>query len=151
MANEIAVSARLTIASGTLNYNSAPTTYQADMAGLKGPAPGAISVPLGFGVDVDFSQFTNYGLAPGWGTAQNLSTDTGNNYVDIGIYEPATGIFYPLLELLPGQILPLQLSRNLFEEFIGTITGTGTTATNNTLRVRAHGSSCDVVFNFFAK
>lgn len=107
-------------------------TYDAS----RGPAPGLISVSL-TGTDVDLSGLISPGVCV-------LTNQSATDYVDVGVYEPSTGIFYPLLELPPGKPTVVVLSRNLGEQWSGTVTGTGTDAANNTIRLRANGAACDV-------
>lgn len=128
-----------------LQYQSNPIAFNADVSTPGGPSPGRISVSPG-GTDVDLSKLVNPGLY------RIMNTDL-TNYVDFGIYEPATGTFYPLLEIMPGETYVGRFSRNLGEEVSGTVTGTGTTATNNTVRLRAtqSTSAVDVILEAFEK
>lgn len=136
MANEARITNSLNIVVGNLNYQSRPTSFTADVSVGKGPTPGLISASL-TGTDVDLSLLDRPGLC--W--IQNLDT---TNRVEVGVYEPSTGTYYPLLELLAAECYPLRLSRNLREQFAGTVTGTGTDTTNNTLRIKAYGAACSV-------
>jgi hypothetical protein len=58
-------------------------------------------------------------------------------------------VFYPLIELLPGESYVFRLSRNIQEQYAGT--GTGTTAPDNRLRIKANGASCVVLVEAFEK
>lgn len=139
MANEIRVTCSLQIKKGNINYQSRPTAFTADMQGDVGPAVGTILVPLA-GVNVDLSQLGTPGLC----RIQNLDT---TNYVVIGIYDGS--IFFPMLELLPGESYPLRLYREIGTEFTGT--GTGTPADVNNLRIKAFGGPCLVLVEAFEK
>lgn len=107
--------------------------------GTKGPLPGSVLVPL-TGIDIDLSQLTTPGIC--WFHHQGPSdeTDPGSDpkiyYVDVGIKDSVTGIFYPMLELWPGDQFPLRLSRNLAESYNATGTGTGPAV--NTLHMIAY-------------
>ncbi len=141
MANEIRVNSNLSINKGSLRYSSLIRSFTADMEGQKGPTPGAFDVSVS-GTDVDLSQFTTPGIAE----LANLSEDY---HVEFGIYEPATGSFYPLGELLPGESYVFRFSRNVKEQFDGTVTGTGTWAENNTVRFKSYGGTATVYVGAF--
>lgn len=139
MANEATVRASLAIRTGNLNYQSQPASFQADVAGVKGPTPGALSVSPR-GTIVDLSQLTTPGLC----RVQNLSE---SDYFELGVYDVETDVFYPLLEFLPGESFVMRLSRNLGEEYVGT--GTGTTAATNRLMGKANTEECVGVIDVF--
>lgn len=141
MASEARITANLQIIKDTLQYQSKPTAFVADVEGKKGPTPGAVAITTA-GTDIDFSQLTTPGLC----RIQNLD-DT--NYVEYGIWEPTGSIFYPLGELLPGEFFVLRFSRNLQEQYAGT--GTGTTGPTNRLRFKANTASVDVLVEAFEK
>lgn len=141
MADEATVTCTLTIRKAELEYSSRPNNYRADVTGKKGPVPGAITVAVG-GTDVSFTELTEPGLC--W--MQNLD-DT--NFVTYGIWEPDTSKFYPLGELLPGEIVVLRLSRDLGEQYSGV--GTGTDVANNRLRFRANTAACVVRIEAFER
>jgi hypothetical protein len=122
-------------------HQSQPTAFQADIGTVMGPTPGAISVSLS-GTDVDLSQLA----VPGLCTLTNLDS---TNYVTYGVLDPTTGYFYPFGELLPGEVNLVRLSRQFGEEFVGTVTGTGTDAINNVLHLRANGAACNVRIEAF--
>jgi len=129
MADEATITVGLSIVSGHLDYQSRPASFVADVAGSKGPVPGAISASS-FGTDVDLSELTQPGLC----RVQNLDA---TNVLEVGAWDPTALRYYPILELLPGESYVFRLSRNLSEEY-GTGTGTGTLAagTGNRLRLR---------------
>lgn len=143
MTNEATVRAGLSIRklSGgivTLDYRSNPQQFNATVDGTKGPVPGAITVTTG-GTDVDLSELTT----PGLGRIMNLDP---TNFVTYGTYDPDTGRFYPLQEVLPGETYPLRLSRSLGQELVGTGTAGG-----NTFRIKADTASCNVLLEIFEK
>lgn len=139
MANEARVTAGLQIIAGNINYLSQPSAFLATVTGRKGPTPGSISVAV-LGTDVDLSQLTQPGLCI-------LHNQDPTNFVTYGIRDPETNRFYPLGELLPGEIYPLRLSRDIQEEY-GTGTGTVTAATNK-LHLRANTAACNVLVGAF--
>lgn len=139
MADEIQVLSGLVIRKGNLNYQSLPNTFTADLTGSIGPTPGAIVVDT-LGVDVSFAQLTT----PGVCRIMNID-DT--NYVEWGVYDPETDVFYPVGELLPGESYVFRLTRNFGEEYAGT--GTGTTSPTNRFRVKANTAQCVVVVEAF--
>jgi hypothetical protein len=139
MADEARITSGLSIRKGGLEYQSRPSSFLADVTGTKGPVPGAFTASLD-GTDVDLSELDQPGLC----RMMNLD-DT--NYVQVGIWEPDTSLFYPLMELLPGETFPLRLARDLGQQFEGT--GTGTGITNATLRVKAFGAACVVIVEAF--
>lgn len=146
MANEARVQSGLYIrkTSGALillEYQSRPSAFLADVSGTKGPSPGAIRVPIA-GVDISFPELTTPGLC--W--LHNLDA---TNYVEVGIYVPATLTFFPLLELMPGECYTVRLSRNLLEQYAGS--GTGTTGSINKLRLKANTAPCNVRVDAFEK
>lgn len=138
--SDVQVRASLQIRKGQIDHRSNPTFYTATLTGEKGPTPGAVTCTVE-GTDIDLSELTT----PGWATIQNMDS---SNYVEVGIYDPEALLFYPFLELGPGEILPVKFSRNFGEEYTGV---TGTSAPTNRLRVKANGASCVVVVNAFEK
>lgn len=141
MADEIKVQTSLSITKGHLTHQSSPTNFQATMVGQGGPTPGQLLASLD-GISVDLSVLGT----PGMCSIQNLDA---TNYIQVGIWESDSSIFYPFMELLPGEIYVFRLARNIREEYAGT--GTGTTAYINTLRIKAFGAACKVVVNAFEK
>lgn len=134
MAGEINVSGNLTVnkrdASTTQLQPVISKTYQgqfrADMTGQKGPTPGALAVTAlgGGGTQVNFTALTTPGFC--WVEHQGRvdgSASQSGDYIMMGMYDPVTRKFYPMLEWLPGMRLPLLLSRHLQETFLGPGTG----------------------------
>lgn len=141
MANEISMQVRVRIANGNLKYNNPVTSYTIDMSGAKGPTPGAIAVPTS-GVDVYLSQLTTPGIC----VFTNLDA---TNFVEVGIKDPQTNVFYPLMEIGPGESYPIKLTRNLGEQYSGS--GTGTTSPENYLRLKANTAACNVQVEAFER
>lgn len=141
MANEATVLASVRIIRGNLRYQNQPTSFQVDVDTTVGPSPGAIAVPTD-GVDVYFDQISEPGIC----VIRNLDQD---NYVEVGIKDPQTDTFYPMIEVGPGETWPMKLSRNLGEQYAGS--GTGTTAPENYLRLKANGASCIVIVDAFGR
>jgi len=141
MADEAQVRVSLQIRSGNLDYRSNPTAFVADVEGVKGPTPGSLTIPVG-GKSIDMGELTT----PGFCWMTNLD-DT--NYVEYGVYDPDTDRFYPLGEILPGEVYILRLARNLQEEYEGT--GTGTSGPNNRLFFKANTADVNVRIEAFEK
>jgi hypothetical protein len=138
MANEATVRSSLQILKGNIDYQSRPTSHQEDVTGTNGPCPGAVTATVA-GVDVDFSPL----VTPGLVSIHNLDA---TNYVDYGNWDPVTSTFFPLGEVPAGTSYTFRLSRNLGQEYG---TGTGTTGTGATFRVKADTASCNVVIEAF--
>lgn len=124
-----------------LQYQGQPTAFTADVTGTKGPVPGAISVAIG-GTAVDFSELTD----PGFCRLMNLDE---TNFVEWGIREPATGYFYPIGEIGPGETYVIKLSRNLLEEYTGS--GTATGPATNEFYMKADTAACNVLVEAFER
>lgn len=144
MANEASVRGSLQILSrGILDYQSRPTFFKADVGVPNaGPTPGTFLVSVE-GTDVDLSEITRPG-----GLCKIQNTDL-TNYVTYGIFDTEGGIFLPLGEVLPGEVYPIRLSRNLLSEFVGT--GTGTSGYTNTFRFKADTAALYVNVEAFDK
>ncbi len=139
MADEAEIRTSLQIKTTNLEFRSHPASFTTDVVGEVGPTPGAFAVTVA-GIDVDLDELT----VPGLCRIANLDA---TNYVDVGIWDPETGVFYPLMELRPGEYWVFRLSRNLFGEYG---TGAGTSGPNtNTLRIKANTDSCTVVVEAF--
>ena len=161
MSNEITVTTSLYIRKtnstgqrSLIEYRSGPSSFRADLDtdAPKGPVPGALAVPT-TGIDVDLSQLTTPGMCwlhhMGLAAGTDLTMTYDQYPVEYGIKEPATGFFYPLGELLPGESYVIRLSRNLEEEY--TDTGTGTSTPTNTLHLKATGGTCVVRVDAFER
>lgn len=127
------------IRKGNTIYKSPVASYAADLAGDKGPVPGAIEIGI-TGTDIDFSELNTLG-----GICELRNLDS-SNFVTFGMYDGDAN-FYPLGELLAGEQFVLRLSRYLGSEWD---TGTGTTAeTDNVLRIIADTAPCSVYIGAF--
>jgi hypothetical protein len=120
-------------------------SFRVNVAGNKGPAPGAYDVPL-TGLFVDLAELT----APGWCVFKHNGLTSGEDpgddpsiyYVDYGIEDLISGRKLILGELQPGWEIPIYLSRNLLEAY--NQTGTGTGPANNRLWLISHIAACNV-------
>lgn len=140
MAGEITVTASVQVRNGDFQYQSTPTYFTANMEG-KRRTPGTIRVTP-YGVDLDLSVLDN----PSFSWAGN---DDADNIIEMGIWDPESGKFYPLYEWLPGEVYPFRLSRNVFQEF-GAGTGTGSTGpSTNKIRLRSNLSECNFLIDVF--
>lgn len=144
MANEARVNMTLTIrkTSGSIiqiDWRSSPGAYTADVAGTKGPTPGALTIPVG-GEAVSFDELDTPGLC-------FLMNNDDENYVTYGIWDIANDLFHPLGELLPGEFQIIRLSRILQQEFTGT--GTGTTGPDNRFFMKADTAPVNVTVAAF--
>ncbi len=131
MAGEATIRVSLNVKIGNLDYRSNPTGFRADVSAARGPTPGIISIPT-TGIAMTFAQLVTPGLC--W--IQNLDTV---NFFEVGIKDPGTGLFYPMLEWLAGEYWPMRLSRNLLEDYYNT--GTGTSGDVNNFWFKANGGA----------
>jgi len=131
VANEATLRISLKYRKGNVDYQSGggSTSYNANVDGTAfGPTPGAITVS-NLGTVINLSALNSPGLV------HIKSLDTVG-YIEIGIYDAERGVYFPILELLPGEYYVLRLSRNFGEE-LGT--GTGTTEATNQLWAKVFG------------
>lgn len=141
MADEAQVRASLQVRVGNLFYQSNPSAFNADVSTAKGPTPGAVTVTT-YGTDISLAELTTPGLC-------RIMNIDDTNYVEVGVYDPETDVFYPFIELLPGESYVVRLTRNFGEEYAGT--GTGTTSATNRLRAKANTADCVVLVECFEK
>lgn len=142
MSNEIQIMSSLTVNAGTVQHRSPKTAYNDDMTGRKGPCVGTISVSTA-GTEISVAQIT----VPGYIELTNLDS---TNFVEYGIWDTETSVFYPIGELRPGgKPQLLFLSRNLRQEYTGT--GTGTTGPTNKLWLKANSAACNVNIALFER
>lgn len=130
MANEVRVTSVLQIRNGALDYQSRPAGFTADMSSNKGPCVGALTVSAPWTdpiTEVDYPvtiiRLTE-ATSPGFARFLNLDATYG---IEVGQYDAANGIFYPFLELGPGQSYVIKLSTSLTLETLGTGSGTSLT------------------------
>jgi len=148
MSAEIQIRLSISINKGNLQFQSYPQGFQADMAGQKGPVPGVITVAVTH-TEVYFTQAgsgCNAGIGtlvqPGYCWIQNLDQ---TNFVIFGIYDADTITFFPLGELLPGELTLFRLSRYLGQELKpGTGTGIADMGTSF-LSFKADIAPCNVM------
>lgn len=149
MANEGQVRNSLTVlktdGSGKtiLDYRSNPTAYTVDVTGSKGPTPGAITVSTA-GTDVDLSELTTPGLC-------RIANVSVLSYMEVGIWDPAAGRLYLMMELDPGESNVIKLSRDIQEETGTGDPGTAVLDTDNRLRLKAIGASGVALVEAFEK
>jgi len=136
MANEVTIGASIAVQQGSLIYESRPKQFNADMTGKKGPTPGAVSIEVA-GTDISLAELTT----PGFARLVNLDT---TNYVEFGIWDGLE--FIAVGELGPGEISVFKFSRN-FGNSVGT--GTATTDTGNTFRMKASVAACNCLVEVF--
>lgn len=145
MANEARVQSTLTLqkVSGSivLMNEQRGRSFAVDVDGTKGPTPGAVLVPT-TGVDIDLAELTTPGLCC-------IENQDATNYIEVGIREPSSGFFYPLMEIGPGEAYVIKLSRNIQEEYTGT--GTGTSTPGNFLHLKANTASVNAVVAAYEK
>lgn len=146
MADEITIRGSLTVRkvsnSVTLIDERINEAYTDTMDGTKGPTPGYLLIPVG-GKVISFVELTT----PGWCVIHNCDEE---NYVEWGIYDPQTDLFYPVGEIGPGQSAgPFELSRNLAEEYVST--GTGTSGPTNQFFMKANTADVGVIIKAFEK
>lgn len=136
MSNEATVRCGLTISGpGPQRYDARPSSFRADISLKGGPSPGSFTVTEE-GTDVDLSALFHPSLC----RIMNLEDPetTGTRTVTVGRWDPDTDLFYPFMDVLPGESYVIRLAEQVSDEFSGT--GTGTTATVSTLRIKAKGS-----------
>lgn len=144
MANEarlnISMSIRKVSSGGVVQLrHDVREAFVATVTGTKGPTPGSIAVDLD-GTDIVFSELITPGLC-------RLTNQDATNFVEVGIRDPATGLFYPVIELLPGETFVVRLSRNLQEDY--TNTGTGTSGPINYLHAKANVAAVNLLVEAF--
>lgn len=157
MSQELTCNFRMTVvkrdAEGRLLQNQQHGhSFFRDVSGAGGPYPGKITVPL-TGVQIPMTQLAEAG--PAWLKHLGLTSgaDPGADhkiyYVELGIKDLATSIFYPFVEIWPGEEWPIPLTRNLLEKYNST--GTGTGPANNMLWAISHIASCDISLSAYQR
>jgi hypothetical protein len=107
------------------------------MNGVNGPTPGSILV----GLAPTAIPLTQIQVLGGWCRLMNYDT---RNFVEVGVLDPVTHGFYPLLELLPGETYAVRLSRKLGVEY-GTGAGTGTDVVGTGKQLAAKAFNAPVI------
>lgn len=143
MANEIQFRSSLRVTNGNRDYRSNPTSFTRDQvtSSPAGETPGEIAVTT-TGVNVDLSHLAEAGVC--W-----MHNVDDTNFVTVGIYDPDTLVFYPMLEIGPGECYPVVLSRRIGRQYPGAGTSTSGGGSNPTFRMRADTASCKVVVHAF--
>ena len=141
MSNEITVQSSLQIRNGSLFYQSRPSSFQANMTGIRGPTPGSLHIPVS-GIDVALSELDRPG-----GLCRIMNVDPFN-YASFGIRDTASNRYFPLGELLPGESYVLRLSRILGQDY-GTGTGSTPLGQTGVLHMKAPHGAADVIVEAF--
>jgi len=129
MANEIQMTAGLSVTNGTLQFNSLPKTVAITQTTKNGPSPGAVTVSTS-GTTVSLASLTTPGVC--W-----LFNNDATNYVRYGLYISST--FYPFGKLKPGEGAVFRLSDDIL---------TANTAAA-VFRMQANSASCVVQVQAF--
>jgi len=138
MAGEIRITSNYQINKTPLVVYSQPGSFIATLNGNKGPSPGVLSVPI-TGLNVDLSKLTQPGIC----RIVNLDA---TNYLTAGIWDPDTSLFYPFMEILPGEFFVFRLSRSI----LNSETGAGTTVlTDKSLRLLANSATINCIVEAF--
>ncbi len=124
-----------------LDARPQPTTFTADVSGVKGPTPGSFTASTA-GTDVDLSELTTPALC------RFMNMDSAN-FVTYGIWDPTGVIFYPFGEILPGETYVVRLSRDIQQEFGTGDPGTSVVDTDNKLRFKASVAAVVVTVEAF--
>lgn len=140
MANEISFRSSVTVrkkaADGSwLIREGWNDSFRLSMTGAQGPSPGAIAVPT-YGVSITFSGIVTPAVCRFW----NATESSSHTRIALGVRDPDTALFYPLLSFPRGKGYPVILDPDLFEGYTGPGTSTATEATNNTLWAKAFGA-----------
>lgn len=133
--SDVSFRGSLDVRKGNLRYRHPKASFQADMTGSLGPTPGALLISVD-GTDIDLGEIA----IPGFVVVDNYDE---TNFFTLGIWDPDTSLFYPFLEVGPGEFYPFKFSRFLLDEFdIGGL-GTGTTGPSNQV-LRAYADTADL-------
>lgn len=147
MAQEIVITESMTIRASDpttgiaqVDYRPSDNTFNADMTGKYGPAPGVVSATTA-GTDVDLT------AVGGGGGMCRIKNQDLTKYVEVGAYDPDVDVFSPLCELLPGEFMRVRLSRFLGQEM--GLTGTHQYGAGITLRIKGVGGTVRVLVEAF--
>lgn len=149
MANEAKLQLSLQItypASGTPQLSYGPTrpgAFFATVSTAIGPTPGAISASAA-GTIVNLSALPTPGLC----LIRNYDP---TNILEVGVYDPDTNEFYPMLEIYPFEAWPMRLSQFLGQEMGTASPGTGSTGSGVQLMVRGVGGAVECSVEAFNK
>ncbi len=145
MAAEIQVRVSLTIVKGNIVYGpTRPNAFAADFLGSSGPTPGMVVIAT----NITTITLANLATLGGWCRMENYDQ---TNFVMVGIYDQDSAVFFPFLELLPGETVVLRLSRFINRELVPG-TGTGSADRNVTvLAAKADVAPCNLLVEAFDK
>ena len=152
MADEVTITAGLQVVKRNSNndvliqFQGQPQSYRGDLTGAFGPVGGAVLAHF-TGTIIDLSSLTT----PGYYhiSSQDDSADADDNYIEYGLYDAQTDVFYPWGELAPGEPASGKFSRNFLEEY--TSTGSATTGPTNKLMVKSSSGSRKCLVQVFEK
>ena len=116
----VTVQSSLSVNQNNLQYSSRPGAFLPAMSGTNGPAPGAVTVPVS-GIDISFAQLDSMG---GLGRFYNIDS---TNFITVGLRDKITNVFYPFIDVKPGETYVMRLSSKLPKDE----PGTGTFSTSN--------------------
>lgn len=133
--SDVSFRGSLDVRKGNLRYKHPKSSFQADMDGSLGPTPGALLISVA-GTDINLDEI----IVPGFVVVDNYD-DT--NFFTLGLWDPTTSYFYPILEVGPGEFYPFKLSRYLLDELGTGDFGTGTVGPSNQV-LRAYADTADV-------
>lgn len=132
---DVSYRASLDVRKGNLRYRHPKSSFQADMDGSLGPTPGALIISVD-GTDIDLGELA----VPGFVVFDNFDDD---NFYTVGLWDPDTSLFYPMIEVGPGEFYPFKLSRFLFDQYGTGGLGTGTAGASNQI-LRAYADTADI-------
>lgn len=118
-----------------IDHRPAYNGFTADVAGAKGPSPGAVTIQI-HGTNIDLSQLTE----PGWVEIFNMDSVQTLRW---GVWDALTTTFIPVGELEPGHGITYKLSRDFGERHDEGV-GTGTTA-SSVVKLRFYSETSDAV------
>lgn len=125
----------LDVRKGNFRYRHPKSSFQASMTGSLGPTPGALLIST-LGTDISLLEIGT----PGFVVVDNYD-DT--NFFTLGLWDPTTSLYYPFMEVGPGEFYPFKFSRQLLDELGTGGLGTGTTGAPNQV-LRAYADTADV-------
>lgn len=126
MAREASISYQFNLKKGNLSYSNR-RSFRVDVTGTIGPLPGGVTIPK-TGRIIDFQGFI---VEPGLCEVANFDETYS---FEVGIFDLQINVFYPLMEVGPGEWWPFKLTRNLLEQYNDT--GTGTSSPENKLMLK---------------
>jgi hypothetical protein len=145
MAAEIQVRVSLSINKGNISYGpTRPNAFAADFLGNSGPTPGMVVIAT----SITVINLANLATMGGWCRIENYDQ---TNFVIIGAYDADAAVFYPVLDLLPGESIVVRLSRFLTKELTPSA-GTGSVdIVASSLAAKADIAPCNLLVEAFDK